>query len=456
LNTLSARIADRSCCYGVIGLGYVGLPLAVAFAKRGVRVIGFEVDEAKVADVAAGRSYIPDVSAEDVAALGGSGLLQATTDFGRLTECDVISICVPTPLSKSHDPDVSYVDAATRSVERTLRPGQLIVLESTTYPGMTEEYLLPRLEATGLRLGRDFGLAFSPERVDPGNPRYGVPNTPKVVGGVDDLSTRLSAAFYRIAIEHVFPVSSARAAEMAKLLENTFRSVNIALVNEVALMCDRLRLDVGEVIDAAATKPFGFMRFNPGPGIGGHCIPLDPMYLSWKLRTLDYRARFIELAQDVNMAMPRYVVDRLARALNEKQRSLKGSRVLVLGVAYKKDVDDVRESPSLEVLRHLMEGGAEVAYSDPYVPSVTVRDVFLRGVPCDAETLRSFDAVVVSTDHAAFPWDTVATQARLIVDARGAVPRARVTGTLVPLSGPTVTAAPAAAAPMPVAVRESR
>jgi UDP-N-acetyl-D-glucosamine dehydrogenase len=438
LEALAERIQARRCTYGVIGLGYVGLPLAVAFAQRGIRVVGFEVDEAKVGDINACRSYIGDVGADELAACVRAGLLEATTDMSRLAEADVISICVPTPLSKSHDPDVSYVDAATRSVERALRPGQLIVLESTTYPGMTEEYLLPRLEAGGLRLGRDVGLAFSPERVDPGNRRYGVPNTPKVVGGVDLVSGRLAADFYAIAIAHVHPVSSARAAEMAKLLENTFRSVNIGLVNEVALMCDRLRLDVAEVIEAAATKPFGFMRFNPGPGIGGHCIPLDPMYLSWKLRTLDYRARFIELAQDVNMHMPRYVVERVAGALNARARSLKGSRVLVLGVAYKPNVDDTRESPSLDVIRHLREAGAEVQYADPHVPSVTVRDAFLRAVPLDAKTLAAADAVVVCTDHRAFDWSLVARHARLTVDARGVVPQAEVVGTLVPLSGPYV------------------
>lgn len=446
LEALAQRIAARQCTYGVVGLGYVGLPLAVAFAQRGVRVLGFEVDEAKVADVSACRSYVGDVQAPDLAACVRAGTLAATTDMSRLAEVDIISICVPTPLSKSHDPDVSYVEAATRSVERALRPGQLVLLESTTYPGMTEEFLLPRLEARGVALGRDFALAFSPERVDPGNPRWGVPNTPKVVGGVDAASTRLAEAFYGIAIEHVHVVSSARAAEMAKLLENTFRSVNIALVNEVALMCDRLQLDVGEVIDAAATKPFGFTRFTPGPGIGGHCIPLDPMYLSWKLRTLDYRARFIELAQDVNMAMPRYVVERVAGALNAQSRSLRGSRVLVLGVAYKPDVDDTRESPSLDVIRLLREAGAEVAYADPHVPSVMVRDAVLRAEPCTPERLAAADAVVVCTHHRAFDWALVAEHARLVVDTRGVVPRERVRGTLVPLSGPSLQGTPAARA----------
>lgn len=446
LKTLENKIRDRSCTYGVIGLGYVGLPLAVAFAQRGVNVIGFDVDASKVAALTAGRSYIPDVPAAEVATEVKAGRFAATTDFGRLGDCDVISICVPTPLSKSRDPDVSFVAAATESVVRTLRPGQLVVLESTTYPGMTEEFLRPPMEKTGLVVGRDLGLAFSPERVDPGNAKYGIKNTPKVVGGVGARSTKLSADFYRIAVETVVEVSSAAAAEMAKLLENTFRSVNIALVNEVAIMCDRLGLDVREVVGAAATKPFGFMAFQAGPGTGGHCIPLDPLYLSWKLRTLEYRARFVELADDVNLSMPRYVVSRVATALNEERRALKGAKVLVLGVAYKRDVDDTRESPSLEILRHLEAGGAEVAYADPYVPEVTAHGRAYRDVGTDDATLAGFDAVVVATDHRAFPWDRIAAKARLIVDARGAVPRDQVGGTLWPLSGPPVHGAAKAAA----------
>lgn len=447
LGSLEARIADRSCTYGVIGLGYVGLPLAVAFAQRGVRVTGFDVDASKVAALAAGQSYIPDVPAAEVAAEVKAGRLVATTDFGRLRDCDVVSICVPTPLSKSRDPDVSYVAAATESVVKALRPGQVVVLESTTYPGMTEEFLRPPMERTGLVVGRDVGLGFSPERVDPGNARFGIRNTPKVVGGVEPRSTRLAAAFYRIGVETVVEVSSAAAAEMAKLLENTFRSVNIALVNEVALMCDRLGLDVREVVGAAATKPFGFMAFQPGPGTGGHCIPLDPLYLSWKLRTLEYRARFVELADDVNLGMPRYVVSRVAAALNEERRSLKGAKVLVLGVAYKRDVDDTRESPSLEILRHLREGGAEPAYADPYVPSVEAHGHRYASVGTDDATLAGFDVVVVATDHRVFPWARVAAASKVVVDTRGAVPRDQVGGVLWPLSGPPVRAAARAAAP---------
>ena len=442
VRSLAQRIADRTCRYGVIGLGYVGLPLAIAFTKKGIHVVGFEVDRSKVKAINAGTSYIPDVPASEVAAAKKASLLEATTDFARLAECDVISICVPTPLSKSRDPDVSYVAAATESVRKALRPGQLIVLESTTYPGMTEEFLRPPLEKAGFVVGRDIGIAFSPERVDPGNPKYGVENTPKVVGGCEAVSTKLAADFYRIAVDTVVEVSSAAAAEMAKLLENTFRSVNIALVNEVAIMCDRLGLDVREVVNAAASKPFGFMAFQPGPGTGGHCIPLDPLYLSWKLRTLEYRARFVELSDDVNLGMPRYVVERAATALNDARKSLKGSRVLVLGVAYKRDVDDVRESPSLEIIRHLKRGGALVDYSDPHIPETDVHGVTMKSVKVDPKSLATYDCVVVATDHKAFPWDDIARHAPLIVDSRGAVPREKVRGTLLPLSGPAVRGTP--------------
>jgi UDP-N-acetyl-D-glucosamine dehydrogenase len=436
--SLPERIRDRSCRYGVIGLGYVGLALATAFARRGVRVLGFETDDAKVEAVRAGRSYVPDVPAGDVQAAVAAGLLDATQDATRLAEVDVVSICVPTPLSKSRDPDLSYVEAALRSVERALRPGQLVLLESTTYPGMTDEVLRPRLERTGLRLGTDFWLAFSPERVDPGNGRHGISNTPKVVGGVDAASTAMAAAFYQIAVEQVVPVSSATAAEMVKLLENTFRSVNIGLVNETALMCDRLGLDVGEIVEAAATKPYGFMRFEPGPGTGGHCIPLDPIYLSWKLRRLDFHARLVERATETNVAMPRYLADRVAAALNAQARPVRGSRVLLLGVAYKRDVDDIRESPALEVIRALFEGGADVAYADPFVETLAVDDRLLAAVAPTREALAGADCVVVTTDHASLPWADVARHARLVVDARGAVPRHLVRGVLWPLSGPAL------------------
>ena len=435
---LARSIESRSCRFGVLGMGYVGLPLALAFARRGIEVCGFDIDESKVKSVESGRTYLPGISDADLTAVVEAGTLAATTDFSRLADMDVISICVPTPLSKSREPDLSYVDDAIRRVRKTLRPGQLIILESTTYPGMTEEYLLPRFERDGLRVGSDFHLAFSPEREDPGNEAYGIVNTPKVVGGVDPDSTEIAARFYGIAVAAIHKVSSAAAAETVKLLENTFRSVNIGLVNEVALMCDRLGLDVREIIRAASTKPFGFMRFDPGPGIGGHCIPLDPIYLSWKLRSLDYRARFVELASDVNSAMPEYLVNRVAAALNDVSRSVRGARVLVLGVAYKKDVGDCRESPALEVIRHLLAWGADVVYSDPYVETISVGDRMFASEELTTATLREADCVVVTTDHTCFPWADIARHARLTVDARGAMPVNSVTGTLLPLSGPAL------------------
>ena len=449
---LDERIRSRTCRYGVLGLGYVGLPLALAFAEEGIEVIGFEVDEQKAAAVNASESYIGDVDSAALAAVVNSGKLRATTDFSELADVDVISICVPTPLSKSRDPDLSYVDTATTAVERCLRRGQMVVVESTTYPGMTEEYVRPRLEQGGLVCGTDFYLAFSPERVDPANEQYGIRNTPKVVGGADALATQLATDFYRIAIEHVHPVSSAAAAEMSKLLENTFRSVNIALVNEVAMMCDKLGLDVREVIEAAGTKPFGFMRFWPGPGIGGHCIPLDPIYLSWKLRHLDYRARFVELAQDVNTGMPGYLTDRIASALNAQRKSVNGAKILLLGMAYKKDVGDTRESPALELLRRLRDRGAEVSFADPHVESVEIAGEAFAATEMTPELLAGADCVVVTTDHAATDWASVARHAALIVDSRGAVSRDDVQGELWPLSGPAqvgprVNRTPAAPAP---------
>ena len=450
-NELAAKIEARKARYGVLGLGYVGLPLAVAFAQDGVEVVGFEVDATKVTELNAGRSYIDDVTSEDLAAVVKSGHLRATTDMGELADCDIISICVPTPLSKSRDPDLSYVDAATTSVERCLRARQLVILESTTYPGMTSEYVQPRLEQSGLVVGSDIWLAFSPERVDPANHRYGIRNTPKVVGGVDPVSTELSTAFYRGSIEHVHPVTSASAAEMVKLLENTFRSVNIGLVNEVALMCDRLGLDVNEIIRAADTKPFGFMRFDPGPGIGGHCIPLDPIYLSWKLRHLDYRARFVELAQDVNTGMPGYLVDRIATALNARKKSVNGANVLVIGVAYKRDVSDTRESPALEVIKRLEERGASVRYADPHVPELELAGQRHVAVTLDETTLRDADCVVVTTHHTDIDWDLVARASSLVVDARSVVPAAEVRGELWRLSGPPLVGEGVRAAPQVLA-----
>ncbi|MDA1195154.1 MAG: nucleotide sugar dehydrogenase [Planctomycetota bacterium] len=436
--SLEQRIRDRTCRYGVVGLGYVGLALATAFARRGVRVLGFETDDAKVSAVNEGHSYVPDVGSQEVLAAVQAGRLEATSDMSRMAEMDVISICVPTPLSKSRDPDLSYVESALRSVERALRPGQLIVLESTTYPGTTEEILKPRLERRGLVAGVEFWLAFSPERVDPGNRRYGIHNTPKVVGGVDDASAAMAVAFYSIAVDRVVTVSSAAAAEMVKLLENTFRSVNIGLVNETAMMCDRLGLEVREIVEAASTKPYGFMRFDPGPGTGGHCIPLDPIYLSWKLRRLDFRARFVELATETNIGMPRYLSERVASALNAESRTVKDARILVLGVAYKRDVGDIRESPALEVMRLLREGGADLVYSDPFVETISLDDCLMTSLPVTPALLRAVDCVVVTTDHTDLPWADVGAHARLIVDARGAVRRADVQHVMWPLSGPAL------------------
>lgn len=443
--SLRHKLQSRTAQVGVVGLGYVGLPLAVELARAGFRAVGIDLDQRKVDLINQGESYIQDVSTADVARFREAGRLSATTDRAVVQELDTLNICVPTPLNKTKDPDLSYVVSAVEMIAEYLRPGQLVVLESTTYPGTTDEVVSPILERRGFKAGRDFFLAFSPERVDPGNEKWNTRNVPKVVGGMTPTCTELASTLYRASIDSVVPVSSPRVAEMVKLLENTFRSVNIALVNEVALMCDRLGLDVREVVGAAATKPFGFMAFQPGPGTGGHCIPLDPLYLSWKLRTLEYRARFVELADDVNLSMPRYVVARVVTALNDAERSLKGARVLVLGVAYKRDVDDTRESPSLEILRHLAEGGAQVEYADPYVPEVAVHGRTWRGVPLEPGTLARYDVVVVATDHRALPWDRVAAEARLVVDARGAVPRDAVRGVLWPLSGPPVRGAAAAA-----------
>ena len=420
---LKDKITNRTAHFGVVGLGYVGLPLAVEFAKKGLKTTGFEIDPSKVDQLAAGTSYIGDVPSSDVKPLVQEGLFTATTDFDELADMDVISICVPTPLSKTRDPDMSYVLKATKEVARRLRKGQLVILESTTYPGTTDELVCPELESSGLRVGEDFYVAFSPERVDPSNPTYGIKNTPKVVGGVDEESGELARQFYAIAIDTVQKVSSAAAAEMSKLLENTFRSVNIGLVNEVAIMSQRLGLDVWEVIDAAASKPFGFMKFVPGPGLGGHCIPIDPFYLSWKLRTLNYRARFIELAGEVNSEMPNYVVDLVAGSLNEDRKSIRGSRILMLGVAYKSDVADTRESPAIDIMRLLEDRGAEVVFNDPFVPSFRSGDSVRNSVALTAEELGKADCVVVTCRHEGVDFAQVAEHARVIVDTRNAYPR---------------------------------
>ena len=420
---LRGRIARREAKIGVLGLGYVGLPLVVEFAKAGFHVIGFDVTKSKVDAVNRGVSYIPDVPTSEVAALRKAGKIEATTDMGRIAELDAVSICVPTPLSKTKDPDMSFVESAAREIEKRLHPGMLVVLESTTYPGTTEELIRPMLSRSGLVVGRDFFLAFSPERVDPGNSKYHVRNTPKVVGGTTPACTQLACELYGAAIEHIHAVSSTAAAEMVKLLENTFRSVNIGLVNEIAIMSQKLKLDVWEVIDAAATKPFGFMPFWPGPGLGGHCIPIDPLYLSWKLRTLNYKARFIDLASEVNTSMPDHVVERVTDALNARKRSVNGSKVLILGMAYKRDIDDVRESPAIDVMRLLQERGAKVEYHDPYIPKVLDHghdEPMAVSVPLTDARVRAADCVVITTDHSCFDYAKVVKLAKLVVDTRNA------------------------------------
>jgi len=426
---LSARLTDRTAVVGIIGLGYVGLPLAVEVARRAYRVIGFDINARTVDGINRGESHIQDVHSGVLSALVGEGLLSATTDLARLGECDAISICVPTPLNKIKDPDLSYVVSAAEAVAATLRPGQLIILESTTYPGTTREVLLPLLEAGGLVAGEDFFLCFSPERVDPGNPVWHTRNTPKVIGGVTPCCTEAGIALYAEIFDTLVPVESAEAAELVKVYENTFRMINIALANELAQACDRLGVDVWGVIDAAATKPFGFMKFTPGPGLGGHCIPLDPHYLSWKMRTLSFKTRMIELASEINAEMPQFVVRQVADALNEERKPLNGSRVLVLGVAYKKDIDDLRESPALEVMHLLQAKGAVVEYHDPHVPAIpddghtALRDLPMHSVALTPEWLRGSDCVVVVTDHSAVDYPLVAEHARLVVDARGVMRR---------------------------------
>jgi UDP-N-acetyl-D-glucosamine dehydrogenase len=416
---LTEKIRIGEARVGTIGLGYVGLPLSVEFASAGLQVVGFDISSEKVAAVNRGASYIKDVPEERVAACLRSGRLRASSEMGELGSCYALVICVPTPLSKTKDPDLSMVVEAAKAIAARLREGQLVVLESTTYPGTTEELILPLLGERGLKVGEQFFLAFSPERVDPGNSRFNTRNTPKIIGGVTPACTAVARALYSRAVETVIPVSSTRSAEMVKLLENTFRSVNIGLVNEVALMCERLGVDVWEVIEAAATKPFGFMPFYPGPGLGGHCIPIDPFYLSWKLKTLNYRARFIELAGEINSEMPEHVCALVADALNEQRKSVKDSRVLVLGVTYKKDIDDVRESPALDILNLLQARGASVSYCDPFVPELALNGATLRSVEL-LPAVRASDVVVIVTDHSSFPYRDLVGAAKVVVDTRNA------------------------------------
>ncbi len=423
MNPIQAGLLDKirtdAARVGTVGLGYVGLPLSVEFAAAGLAVTGFDLSAEKVQAIGQGDSYVQDVPSDRLRGLVRAGRLEATTDVRGLAACDAIIICVPTPLSKTKDPDLSMVVEAARAIAAHLRPGQLVVLESTTYPGTTEELILPLLEEGGLRVGESFFLAFSPERVDPGNPQFNTRNTPKIIGGVTPACTEVAEALYSKAIERILPVSSTRAAEMVKLLENTFRSVNIGLVNEVALMCERLGVDVWEVIDAAATKPFGFMPFYPGPGLGGHCIPIDPLYLSWKLKTLNYRARFIELAGEINSEMPEHVCERVAWALNERERSVKGSRILILGVAYKRDIDDVRESPALDILRILESRGSQVSYNDPHVPELRWNETSLRSQDL-LPAVAAADLVVIVTNHSSYPYQEIVRQAKVVVDTRNA------------------------------------
>src|SRR5438874_93117 len=427
-NQLINLLKDKRARVGVIGLGYVGLPLASEFATAGIKATGFEVDEKKVSEINAGRSYIADVTSETIKECVDAARLSATTDFDFLKECDAIIICVPTPLRKTKEPDVSFILAAAEEIKKRLRRGQLIILESTTYPGTTDAVLMPMLQETGLKLDDDFLLAFSPERVDPGNPQFKTHNIPKVVGGVTDDSTAAAAFLYSQIVNDVHAVSSARVAEAAKLLENTFRAVNIGMANEMARLCYALNIDTWEVIRAAATKPFGFMAFYPGPGIGGHCIPLDPHYLSWKARQHGFDSRFISLAEEVNSRMPEHVVQLVSDGLNDERKAMKGSNVLLLGVAYKRDIDDVRESPALSIIDRLRAKGANVRYHDPFVEQVRFDDAHTEGggeplasVSLTDEELSDSDCVVIVTDHSQLDYRRVCGLTKLIVDTRNAL-----------------------------------
>ena len=421
VETLAERIKSRTARVGVVGLGYVGLPLAVEFAKAGFHVTGIDVVASKVDQINQGHSYIQDIHTEELRSLVDSKRLDATTDFSVIADLDTINIAVPTPLRKTKDPDMSFVVSACQEVAKYFRPGKLVILESTTYPGTTDELLLPMLERPGLRVGEHFFLCFSPERVDPGNPNFQTLNIPKVVGGITPACTKMGALFYEQALEKVVPVSSTQVAEMVKLLENTFRMINIGLVNEMALMCDRMGINVWEVIDAAATKPFGFMPFYPGPGLGGHCIPIDPFYLSWKSKQAGVEARFIELAGAINGQMPHFVVEKIQNALNDHSKPVKGSHIHILGVAYKRNIDDVRESPALDIMLLLERRGAKVTYSDPFVPSLRLDHGDREMKPEDSLVNAAIaDCVVVVTDHADFDYPAILERSKLIVDTRNA------------------------------------
>jgi len=416
------KFNDKSAHIAILGLGYVGLPLAVVFAESGFKVTGIDPITSKVDTLNSGKSYVLDVSDKQIRDLVKANRLSATTDFSVLSEVDAVSICVPTPLRKTGDPDLSFILSVAETLQEYIHPGLAIVLESTTYPGTTRELILQKLcEESGLKVGKDFFLAFSPERVDPGRKDWTTINTPKVIGGITDNCLAVTQTWYSQALDHVVPVSSAEVAEMAKLLENTFRMINIGMVNELAIMCDRLSVDVWEVIDAAATKPFGFMKFLPGPGLGGHCIPIDPLYLSWKLKSLNYSARFIELASEINTAMPRYAVSKIQDALNLQKKPLNGSKVLILGVAYKPDIDDLRESPALDVALYLKQKGAEVSYHDPYIPSIDHEEIELESLTNLNEGIKTADCVAIITNHSSYDYEQILEDAKLIVDTRNAL-----------------------------------
>jgi len=417
---LIKKINNRTAVISIIGLGYAGLPLLVEFADNGFKSIGIDINENKVKKLNKGINYISDVNNERVRRLAKSGLLKASTDFKILKDIDAISICVPTPLKKTKDPDISYILDVLKELKKFVHKDMIIILESTTYPGTTNELLLPELESSGLKVGKDFALAFSPERIDPGNTKFNIKNTPKVVGGVTTKCGKIASLLYSTIIENVITVSSAKAAEMVKMLENTFRAVNIGLVNEFAIMCNKLDLDTSEIIQAASTKPFGFMPFYPGPGLGGHCLPIDPLYLSWKLKTLDYNARFIELASEINANMPLYVVSKISDGLNNQKKSVNGSRIFILGVTYKPNVDDIRESPALDIIKLLMKKKADVTYNDPYVSYIKIDNTSLKSQKLTDKLLSASDCVVIVTDHKSYDWNNIVEKSHLIIDTRNA------------------------------------
>lgn len=421
MDSLIKKLEQKSAKIGIIGMGYVGLPLALEFCKVGFDVTGIDLDKKKIDSINNGKSYIEDATDADIGSAVRQGRLHATTDFSVLQQLDTVSICVPTPLRKTKDPDISYIISATKEIKKYLHPGQLIVLESTTYPGTTDEIILPELEGSGLKVGVDFFLAFSPERIDPVNKLFNTKNTPKIIGGVTLKCTESARALYSQAVDKIITVGSTRAAEMVKLLENTFRAVNIGLVNEIAIICNKLGMDVWEIIDAAATKPFGFMPFYPGPGLGGHCIPVDPLYLSWKLKMFNYNARFIELASEVNTNMPYFVVTKVFDALNAHRKSINGSNILILGAAYKKDVGDVRESPALDVIRLLKDKGGVISYNDPHIPLLHEDNMDLRSIDLsDYSALNNYDCTVIVTNHSSYDYKKVVECSNIVVDTRNA------------------------------------